>query len=134
MAETKKNTTRARTSSVGTRARQAKETAKETAKDTAGSTAQDTGRRTAESVRGIGDATTRKAAAAARTVQHTAVSAAGTAVDKAGVVWTVVKARKAVVAGAGTGVATVVAGSYALGRRVGLRQRGPLSRLTGGRL
>jgi hypothetical protein len=130
MAETKKNTTRTRTSSAGTRAQQAKETAK----DTAGSTAQDTGRRTAESVRGIGDATTRKAAAAARTVQHTAVSAAGTAVDKAGVVWTVVKARKAVVAGAGTGVATVVAGSYALGRRVGLRQRGPLSRLTGGRL
>ena len=130
MAETKKNTTRARTSSAGTRAQQAKDTAEGTAKGVA----ENTGRRTSESVRGIGDATTRKAAAAARTVQHTAVSAAGTAADKAGVIWTVVKARKAVVAGAGTGVATVVAGSYALGRRVGLRQRGPLSRLTGGRL
>ncbi|MEW2635105.1 hypothetical protein AB0903_26525 [Streptomyces sp. NPDC048389] len=130
MAETKKNTTRARTSSAGTRARQAEDTVKDTVKDTA----EGTGLRTVESVRGIGDATTQKAATAARTVQRTAVSAAGTAAGKAGVVWTLVKERKAVVAGAGTGVATVVAGSYALGRRVGLRQRGPLSRLTGGRL
>lgn len=134
MAETKKNTTRARTGNAGTRAQQANDSAKDTAKNTAGTTAGETGRRTAESVRGIGDATTRKAADAARTVQRTAASAAGTAAETAGAVWTVVKARKAVVAGAGTGVVTAVAGSYALGRRVGLRQRGPLSRLTGGRL
>lgn len=124
MAETKKNTTRARTTgNAGTRAaRRAEETAT------------DAGRQTAGSVRDIGDATTRKAAAAARTVRRTAVSAAETAAGRAGVVWSLVKARKAVVAGAGTGVATAVVGSYALGRRVGLRQRGPLSRLTGGRL
>ncbi|MEU0273283.1 hypothetical protein [Streptomyces sp. NPDC006307] len=92
----------------------------------------------AESARGIGGVTADKALATARTVQRTAVSAASTAAERAagtaGVVWTVVKARKAVVAGAGASVATAVAGSYVLGRRAGLRQRGPLSRLTGGRL
>lgn len=70
----------------------------------------------------------------ARTVQRTVGSAAGRAGAKAGIAWTLVKARKAVAAGAGAGVATAVASSYALGRRAGLRQRGPLSRLTGGRL
>ncbi len=74
------------------------------------------------------------AADKARTVQRTVGSAAGRAGAKAGTAWSLVKARKAIAAGAGAGVATVVAGSYALGRRAGLRSRGPLSRLTGGRL
>ncbi|MFI6149728.1 hypothetical protein [Streptomyces sp. NPDC051109] len=55
-------------------------------------------------------------------------------VDRAGQLWSAVRARKAVTAGAATGTATLVAASYAVGRRAGLRRRGPLSRLTGGRL
>ncbi|MEU7552837.1 hypothetical protein AB0B01_10810 [Streptomyces sp. NPDC044571] len=55
-------------------------------------------------------------------------------VDRAGLLWSAVRARKAVAAGAATGTATLVAASYAVGRRAGLRRRGPLSRLTGGRL
>ena len=117
MTETKKKTTQARTSTA-----RAQGSAKDAARDTT------------EAAPGFGGAATDKAASAARTVQRTAVSAAGATAGAAGVVWSIVKARKTVVAGAGTGVVTAVAGSYALGRRSGLRQRGPLSRLTGGRL
>ncbi|KJY45813.1 hypothetical protein [Streptomyces sp. A1547] len=55
-------------------------------------------------------------------------------VGRVGLLWSVVRARKAAAAGAATGTATLVAASYAVGRRAGRRQRGPLSRLTGGRL
>ncbi|MDN3297827.1 hypothetical protein QWM81_28065 [Streptomyces ficellus] len=87
-----------------------------------------------ETLAGLGGMTTEKAKAAARTVQSAVGTAAEQTAGKAGVAWTLVKARKAAVAGAGAGVVTVVASSYALGRRSGLRRRGPLSRLTGGRL
>ncbi|MEE1757029.1 hypothetical protein [Streptomyces sp. SP18CS02] len=120
MAETKK-TTQARTTTKE-RAQRAQTAARDTAQDAA------------ESARGIGGVTADKARTAARTVQRTAATAADRTVGKVGVVWTLVKARKVIVAGAGAGVATAVASSYALGRRVGLRQRGPLSRLSGGRL
>ncbi|MEU9981171.1 hypothetical protein [Streptomyces sp. NPDC050856] len=117
MAETKKTTTQAGTAT------------KERVQNTA-----DTAREGKDKLSVIGGATTEKARSAARGVQATVGSAAGRAVGKVGVAWTLVKARKAVVAGAGAGVATVVASSYALGLRSGLRRRGPLSRLTGGRL
>ncbi|OEJ35039.1 hypothetical protein BGK67_30285 [Streptomyces subrutilus] len=67
-----------------------------------------------------------KTAAAAQAVRGT--------VGRAGWIWTAVRARKAIAAGAATAGAVVVTTAYSAGRRAGLRQRGPLSRLTGGRI
>ncbi|MCX4911472.1 hypothetical protein [Streptomyces sp. NBC_00878] len=75
-----------------------------------------------------------KAREAARTVQGAVTSAAEQTVGKAGMAWTLLKARKVVVAAVGTGTATVVLCSYTVGRRAGLRRRGPISRLSGGRI
>ncbi|MEU9304884.1 hypothetical protein [Streptomyces sp. NPDC048269] len=63
-----------------------------------------------------------------------AAKAVSGSLGRAGWVWTAVRARKAVTAGAATATAAFVTTAYTLGRRAGLRQRGPLSRLTGGRL
>lgn len=87
-----------------------------------------------EALAGFGGAAAEKSRTAARTVQRTVGSAAEQTVGKLGTVYTLVKARKVIAAGAGAGVGIVVASSYAVGRRAGLRRRGPLSRLTGGRL
>ncbi|MFJ8659558.1 hypothetical protein [Streptomyces sp. NPDC093795] len=51
-----------------------------------------------------------------------------------GTLLTAVRARKAVSGSAAVSAAAVLTGAYALGRRAGLRSRGPVSRLTGGRL
>ncbi|MFH7596392.1 hypothetical protein WDV06_14980 [Streptomyces racemochromogenes] len=51
-----------------------------------------------------------------------------------GPLWKAVRARKAVAAAAATGTAALAAGAYTLGHRTGLRRRGPISRLTGGRI
>ncbi|MBT2482329.1 hypothetical protein [Streptomyces sp. ISL-94] len=51
-----------------------------------------------------------------------------------GWVWTAVRERKTITAIAAGGTAAALTGTYAIGRRAGLRQRGPLSRLTGGRI
>lgn len=48
--------------------------------------------------------------------------------------WTAVRVRRAAVGGTIMGAAVALTGAYALGRRTGLRSRGPLSRLTGGRI
>ncbi|MET9324195.1 hypothetical protein ABZX75_29115 [Streptomyces sp. NPDC003038] len=73
-----------------------------------------------------------------KTVAHTARKSVGSAtrhtLGKAAVAWTVVKGRKVIALGAMASTVAVTAGSYAVGRRAGLRRRGPLSRLTGGRL
>jgi hypothetical protein len=137
MTETNKTSTTKTASRAGTAT---KERAQDTAKS-AGKTAQDAAKSASQSagggrekLAGIGGATAEKAKSAARTAQSAVSTAAGRTAGKAGVAWTLFKARKAIVTGAGAGVATVVASSYALGRRAGLRQRGPLSRLTGGRL
>lgn len=126
MADTNKTSTTKTASRNGT-------ATKDRAQDAAKSASQ-TARGGKEALAGLGGATTEKAKSAARTVQSAVSTAAGQTVGKAGVAWTLLKARKAIAAGAGAGVVTVVASSYALGRRAGLRQRGPLSRLTGGRL
>ncbi|WP_162793078.1 hypothetical protein [Streptomyces globosus] len=64
----------------------------------------------------------------------TAARALRSAAGRAGLLWAPVRARKAAAAGTASGTAALVAVSYAAGRRAGLRRRGPLSRLTGGRL
>ncbi|MGW0366185.1 hypothetical protein [Streptomyces sp. NPDC002990] len=73
-----------------------------------------------------------------KTAAHTARKSVGTAtrhtLGKAAAAWTMVKGRKVVALSAMASTVAVTAGSYAAGRRAGLRRRGPLSRLTGGRL
>ncbi|KUN46988.1 hypothetical protein AQJ43_37365 [Streptomyces avermitilis] len=118
---------------AATPAKEAQQAATEATKN-AGDAAGAVGRGSKEVLAGLGGAASEKAREAARTVQGTVVSAAEQTVGKAGLVWTLLKARKVVAAAAGAGTATVVLCSYTLGRRAGLRQRGPLSRLSGGRL
>ncbi|MET7443547.1 hypothetical protein ACWERY_21550 [Streptomyces sp. NPDC004082] len=114
-------------------AKEAQQSATEAAKS-AGEAAGAAGRGSKEVLAGIGGAASEKARVAAKTVQGTVTSAAQQTVGKAGLALTLLKARKVVAAAAGAGTATVVLCSYTLGRRAGLRQRGPLSRLSGGRL
>jgi len=104
------------------------------AAESAGEAAAAVGHGSKEAVVSLGGAASEKAREAARTVQGTVSSAAQQTIGKAGMAWTLLKARKVVVAVAGAGTATVVLCSYTLGRRAGLRRRGPLSRLSGGRL
>ena len=61
-------------------------------------------------------------------------SASSTAATAASATWTVVKNRKAVAAGVGTGALTAFAASFAAGRYSARRRTGPFTRLTGGRL
>ncbi|WP_330172245.1 hypothetical protein OG875_00780 [Streptomyces sp. NBC_01498] len=84
-------------------------------------------------VRSAGEATKRVATAGWANGRQAVASTAGKAATKAGVVWTVVKHRKAVAAGAAAGVGALTGGAFALGRRAA-RPRGPLSRLTKGRI
>ncbi|WP_411070321.1 hypothetical protein [Streptomyces sp. cmx-4-25] len=51
-----------------------------------------------------------------------------------GLVLTAVRTRKTLTGGTAVSAAAALTGAYALGRRAGLRSRGPLSRLTGGRI
>ncbi|KOX25479.1 MULTISPECIES: hypothetical protein [unclassified Streptomyces] len=51
-----------------------------------------------------------------------------------GLVWTAVRTRKALASGTAAVGAAALTGAYALGRRTGTRSRGPLTRLTGGRI
>ncbi|MFD3333675.1 hypothetical protein ACFWV1_13655 [Streptomyces sp. NPDC058700] len=51
-----------------------------------------------------------------------------------GTLLTVVRARKAITSSAAVSAAAAITGAYALGRRSGLRSRGPVSRLIGVRL
>ncbi|MFC4496933.1 hypothetical protein ACFPA8_22645 [Streptomyces ovatisporus] len=61
-------------------------------------------------------------------------SVSSTAATAASATWTVVKNRRGIVAGIGTGAVTAVAASFAAGRYSAKRQAGPFTRLTGGRL
>ena len=115
------------------RAKEAQQAGTEAAKD-AGDAVGAAGRGGKDVLVGIGGVASEKARDAAKAVQGTVSSAAHQTVGKAGVAWTLLKARKVAAAAAGAGTATVVLCSYTLGRRSGLRQRGPLSRLSGGRL
>ncbi|MEV7141983.1 hypothetical protein [Streptomyces tauricus] len=100
----------------------------------AGDAAGAVGRGSREALVNLGGVASQKAKETARTVQGGVSTAAQQTAGKAGLVWTLLKARKLVAAGAGAGTAAVVLCSYTVGRRAGLRQRGPLSRLSGGRL
>ncbi|AVH98829.1 MULTISPECIES: GvpL/GvpF family gas vesicle protein [Streptomyces] len=51
-----------------------------------------------------------------------------------GLVWNAVRTRKALTGGTAAFGAAALTGAYALGRRTGTRSRGPLTRLTGGRI
>ncbi|MFF3320149.1 hypothetical protein ACFYV5_32270 [Streptomyces sp. NPDC003035] len=55
-------------------------------------------------------------------------------VGPSGWLWGALRARKALAGGTVASTAALATGAYALGRRAGLRRRGPISRLTGGRI
>lgn len=55
-------------------------------------------------------------------------------VGPGGRLWSTLGARKALTGGTAASTIALVTGAYALGRRAGLRRRGPISRLTGGRI
>jgi hypothetical protein len=87
--------------------------------------------------RSFGDATKRAGHAASRGAElgrQKLASASSTAATAASATWTVVKNRKGVAAGLGTGALTAVAASFAAGRYSIRRKNGPLTRRTGGRL
>ncbi|MFG2989488.1 hypothetical protein ACGFZK_09415 [Streptomyces sp. NPDC048257] len=125
MTESEKSTnsrTTSRSSANGTKTRtQAASAARDGAK-----AASDTAGGALGSLTALPAPLAEKTAAAAKAVRGT--------VGRAGWIWTAVRARKAIAAGAATGTAVVVTTAYTLGRRAGLRRRGPLSRLTGGRI
>ncbi|MFF5446320.1 hypothetical protein [Streptomyces sp. NPDC012888] len=95
---------------------------------TAGETAGEAKEETAGTLTALPSRIAEKTATAAQAVRSTAGPA-----GPLGSVWTLVRGRGAVPTGA-AGALVLVAVSYATGRRAGLRRRGPLSRLTGGRL
>lgn len=76
----------------------------------------------------------RAASAGLETGRQAVMSTAGKAASTATTAWTVVKHRKAVTAGAAAGVLGMAGGAFALGRRTATAGRGPLTRLTGGRI
>ncbi|MFJ6793184.1 hypothetical protein [Streptomyces sp. NPDC091268] len=119
-----------RSSSNGTKSRsRAASAARDGAKAAAG-TASDTASGTVGALSVLPAPLAEKTVAAAKAISGTV----GSTVGRAGWVWTAVRARKAITVGAASATAAVVSTAYTLGRRSGLRQRGPLSRLTGGRL
>lgn len=126
MTESEKSTnnrTASSSSSNGTKARSRTANAARDGAKAASSAASDTG----GTLSALPAPLAEKTAAAAQAVRST--------VGRAGWIWAAVRARKAVVAGSATAaVAAAVTTSYAVGRRAGLRRRGPISRLTGGRV
>ncbi|MGW6225321.1 hypothetical protein ACWF8U_36290, partial [Streptomyces olivaceus] len=62
------------------------------------------------------------------------VATTGQVAATAKTAWTAIAHRKLVAAGVGVGITAVSAASYAVGRRAGHQSRGPLTRLTGGRI
>lgn len=125
MTESEKRTNNrstSRSSSNGTKSRsQAASAARDGAK-AASHTAGDT----AGALTALPAPLVEKSAAVAKAVRGT--------VGRAGWIWTAVRARKAITAGSATAGAALVTTAYALGRRTGRRERGPISRLTGGRI
>ncbi|MEV0000461.1 hypothetical protein [Streptomyces sp. NPDC050848] len=55
-------------------------------------------------------------------------------VGPGGWLWATLRDRKGLAGGTVASTVALAAGAYALGRRAGLRRRGPISRLTGGRI
>ncbi|WP_055488121.1 hypothetical protein [Streptomyces sp. WMMB 322] len=87
--------------------------------------------------RNFGDATRRAGHVASRSAEagrQKLVTVSSTAATAASATWTVVKNRKAVAAGLGTGALTAFAATFAAGRYSVRRRTGPFTRFTGGRL
>ncbi|MDJ0463293.1 hypothetical protein [Streptomyces sp. H27-C3] len=66
--------------------------------------------------------------------RHALESASGKVASTATTAWTVIQTRKAFVAGAGAGVVAIGAASFAAGRKLEQRNRGPITRLLAGRI
>ncbi|MEV8531777.1 hypothetical protein [Streptomyces sp. NPDC051211] len=125
MTESEKRTNNrsaSRSSSNGTQSRSRAASAARDGAKAASKTADDT----AGTVTALPAPLAEKTAAAAKAVRGT--------VGRAGLIWTAVRARKALTAGAATAGAALLTTVYTLGHRAGRRRRGPISRLTGGRV
>ncbi|MEU0008694.1 hypothetical protein ABZ079_31690 [Streptomyces sp. NPDC006314] len=82
-------------------------------------------------------ATSAAARTAARGVEsgrQALITASGQVATTAKTAWAVVAHRKLVSAGVGAGLTALTAASYAMGRRAERHTRGPLTRLTNGRI
>ncbi|WP_329157420.1 hypothetical protein OHB49_02150 [Streptomyces sp. NBC_01717] len=102
--------------------------------EAAKSSASDAQEATAAGTRSISTATqqvSRAATAGVESGKRAAASVGGKVTSGALTIWTAVKHRNAVVAGAG---ATVVGVAFAAGRHTAKRKLGPVTRLTGGRI
>ncbi|MEU5323755.1 hypothetical protein AB0G67_44510 [Streptomyces sp. NPDC021056] len=86
--------------------------------------------RSAEAAGGASQGLARGVEAGRRTLVATTGQVAATAKTA----WTVIANRKLVVAGVSAGVTALTTASYAVGRRSGRRNHGPVTRLTGGRI
>lgn len=101
----------------------------------AGDAAGAVGRGSREALVNLGGVASQKAKETARTVQGGVSTAAQQTVGKAGLVWTLLKARKLVAVGQpARGPLRWSSAPTPWAGCAGLRQRGPLSRLSGGRL
>ncbi|WP_327123035.1 hypothetical protein [Streptomyces sp. NBC_01727] len=104
------------------------------AAEAAKASASDAQEATAAGTRSISTATqqvSRAATAGVESGKRAAASVGGKVTSGALTIWTAVKHRNAVVAGAG---ATVVGVAFAAGRHTAKQKLGPVTRLTGGRI
>ncbi|MFF5971120.1 hypothetical protein ACFY7C_06285 [Streptomyces sp. NPDC012769] len=93
-----------------------------------------TAKKTVRAVEETGEAGTGTLAALPAPLAEKTLAAVHAVRGTGDMVWSAVRARKAVSGGAAVSAAAALTGAYALGRRAGLRSRGPISRLTGGRI
>ncbi|MET8676349.1 hypothetical protein ABZW18_01775 [Streptomyces sp. NPDC004647] len=147
---TEKKTSNATGSKTRANGKAAADRMKDSAKDTENGAAKATGTVKTSAQNGaakVADETSSAASAAGAAVKRTAHAAAGTAqatgrtvaaapkkaAVAAGTTWALIRARKALAAAGGAGVALVGA-TVVFARQRAQRRRGPLARLTGGRL
>lgn len=130
-ASTDSKATSSSPSSRGTKAPSTASRTRRTAKTTARTSAAAAGHTGLAAVTAPVAERTKSAAVTAR---ESVGSVSRQTIGKAAVLWTVLKARKAAALIVTAGTTAVATGAFAAGRRTGLRRRGPLSRLAGGRL
>lgn len=88
----------------------------------------------ADPVRNVKESAEHAAEKSSTAVKNRLVSVTSTAGTAASIGLTAVRERKTLAAGAGGGLLALLTGAFALGRGTARRKRGPLTRLTGGRI
>ncbi|GGT16219.1 hypothetical protein [Streptomyces purpureus] len=116
---TRRNSSRTASNGAGTRSRTSR--------------ASDAAKKPVQAAEKTGNAATGTLTALPAPLAEKTLAAAQAVRGTGELLWTSVRDRKAVAGGTAAGASAAVI-AYALGRRAGLRSRGPLSRLTGGRI